>query len=181
MSVSVYIQVCGATTGKDTVKNQRNPSNHCPSLKTPALGDSSLGELSRGCLGCLFMNHRPAGSCLVASGGGDVTGGWVLQLQASAPLLCCRLASSVPGAMRTLCEAAEVAGHRGGTTVLGSGLGILLVILFVPCGPAYAKPHSHFLPRTAGLSVMITAWMRPVHQDWRSLLHQTQDPISSHV
>ena len=85
MSVSVYIQVCGATTGKDTVKNQRNPSNHCPSLKTPALGDSSLGELSRGCLGCLFMNHRPAGSCLVASGGGDVTGGWVLQLQASAP------------------------------------------------------------------------------------------------
>ena len=106
-SVSVHPQVCGGTRGKDNVKNQRNPSDHCPGLRTPALGDSSLGELSGGSLACLFMSHNPALSCLVASGGGNVIGGWVLQLQAKAPLLCCRVASSVQGATGTLCN------HRG--------------------------------------------------------------------
>ena len=103
----MHLQVCGATTGKDNVKNQRNPSDHCPGLQTPALGDSSPGELSRGSLSCLFMNPNPARSCLVASHGGNVIGGWVLQLQAKAPLLCCRVASSVQGATGTLCN------HRG--------------------------------------------------------------------
>ena len=44
---------------------------------------------------------------LVASGGGNVIGGWVLQSQAKAPLLCCRVASSVQGTTGTLCS------HRG--------------------------------------------------------------------
>ena len=66
------------------------------------------------------------------------------------------------------CEATEVSRGQGGATVLVSGLGPLLVILFVPCGPAYAKPHDHFYPTTAGLSVMIMKWMNPVHQDLRS-------------
>ena len=131
-SVSVHLQVCGATTGKDNVKNQRNSSDHCPGLQAPALGDSSPGELFSGCLGCLFRNHNPAWSCLVASGGRNVIGGWVLQLQAKAPLLCCRVASTLQGATGTLCEATEVSGGQGGTTVLLSGLGPLLVILFVP-------------------------------------------------
>ena len=127
------------------------------------------------------MSHNPALSCLVASGGGNVIGGWVLQLQAKAPLLCCRVASTLQGATGTLCEATEVSRGQGGTTVLLSGLGPLLVILSVPCGPAYAKPHDHFYPMTADLSVMITEWMSPVHQDWRSLLYQTQDRISSRL
>ena len=117
---------------------------------------------------------------LVASGGGNVIGGWVLQSQAKAPLLCCRVASSVKGP-RGHYVTTEVSRGQGGATVLVSGLGPLLVILFVPCGPAYAKPHDHFYPMTAGLSVMITKWMSPVHQDRRSLLYQTQDHISSHV
>ena len=62
----------------------------------------------------------------------------------------------------------EVSRGQGGAPVLVSGLGPLLVILFVPCGPAYAKPHDHFYPTTAGLSVMIMKWMNPVHQDLRS-------------
>lgn len=83
--------------------------------------------------------------------------------------------------MGTLCEATEVSRGQGGTTVLMSGLGPLLLILLVPCGPAYAKPHDHFYPMTADLSVAITEWMSPVHLDWRSFLYQTQDHISSHV
>ena len=177
----MHLQVCGATTGIDSMKKQRNPSDHCPGFRTPALGDSSPGELSRGSLSCLFMNHNPAQSCLVASGGGNVIGGWVLQLQAKAALLCCRVASTLQGATGSLCEATEVSRGQGGTTVLLSGLGPLLVILSVPCGPAYAKPHDHFYPVTAGLSVMITEWMSPVHQDGRSLLYQTQDHNSTHV
>ena len=128
----MHLQVCGATTGIDSMKKQRNPSDHCPGFRTPALGDSSPGELSRGSLSCLFMNHNPAWSCLVASGGGNVIGGWVLQLQAKAPLLCCRVASTLQGATGSLCEATEVSRGQGGTTVLLSGLGPLLVILFVP-------------------------------------------------
>ena len=85
------------------------------------------------------------------------------------------------GVTGTLCEATEVSRGQGGVTVLVSGLDPLLVILLVPCGPAYAKPHNHFYPMTADLSVTITEWMSPVHQDWRSLLYQTQDHISSHV
>ena len=117
---------------------------------------------------------------LVASGGGNVIGGWVLQSQAKAPLLCCRVASSVKGP-RGPCEATEVSRGQGGATVLVSVLGPLRLILLVPCGPAYAKPHDHFYPMTADLSVAITEWMSPVHLDRRSLLSQTQDHISSHV
>ena len=179
-SVSVHPQVCGGTRGKDNVKNQRNPSDHCPGFRTPALGDSSPGQLSRGSLSCLFMSHSPALSCLVASGGRNVIGGWVLQLQAKAPLLCCRVASSVQGPWGHGVTT-EVSRGQGGTTVLLSGLGPLLVILSVPCGPAYAKAHDHFYPITAGLSVTITEWMSPVHQDWRSLLCRTQDHNSSRV
>ena len=176
----MHLQVCGATTGKDNVKNQRNPSDHCPGLRTPALGDSSPGELSSGCLGCLFINPNPALSCLVASGGGNVIGGCVLQLQANVPLLCSRVASWVQGATGTLCN------HRGEQRIgryNSSGVRSWSPAghLFAPCGPAYAKPHNHFCPMTAGLSVITTKWMSPVHQDRRSLLYQTQDHISSHV
>ena len=90
---------------------------------------------------------------LVASGDGNVIGGWFLQLQANAPLLRCRVASLVQGVTGTLCEATEVSRGQGGVTVLVSGLDPLLVILLVPCGPAYAKPHNHFYPMTADLSV----------------------------
>ena len=176
----MHLQVCGATTGKGNVKNERNPSDHCPGLRTPALGDSSPGELSRGSLSCLFMNPNPARSCLVASGGGNVIGGWVLQLQAKAPLLCCRVASSVQGATGTLCNhrGEQRTGRYHSSAVRSwSPAGHLIC----SCGPAYAKAHDHFYPMTADLSVTITEWMSPVHKDRRSLLYQTQDHISSHV